>query len=855
MPDNVIGSAWVEIVGRPEAGFAGKLERSLKVETDKAERGAARAGERFGTVFGRGVALGVRGINTTLDGVLRTAGRVGAQALHTVGFAAVGAGVAVGAMFVQGARDAAAYQTLQLKTAAVIASTGNIAGLSVKGVDSLAASLESLSGVDETLIIQSENVLATFTRIRNQQGAGNDIFDQATKAALNLSVAMGGDLQGATLQVGKALSDPVAGLTALSRVGVRFTEQQRQQITALVGSGNALGAQKVILAELTTEFGGMAEAAGKGFQGSMARAKDAVTDLMREIATPFLDDFAVAASYVADVVEHTVGPAIKGFIADFQTGTGVAGDIRDVLREVWDVAANKVYPAITDLVQGFQDGTGAGGDIRDLLADVRDVGEAAGRVIGDVIVPAAKDIAAVLVPAIHGLADVLKPLFDFIADHDELFTDIVIGAVGLAAAFKVMSTYTKLKELLIGISVGEAAVGDAALVAEGRVGGLAGKLSKLGNILKVIGFGPAAIVTLAGLSSLHEAHKANEKNDALAQQVKDLKALGDAQKSASAAAALGVTPIGGLGSSQYLSDSKRSANETSAGVQLLNDAMRFQAGTAKQVAAALDSGDPKRDLKFQKARAAAAAGVKGVADAANKALDTNLQLALAGAAEKAAKAAAAAATKTLQAARDVIDKQLDHIKDRIREIADFRTSVVNDALGQADITKLRGEAGAPTTVAGIQTLLQQQLHETFAFNRNLASLSHAGLSSDLLKQLSAAGSDQGGALATALAHASGGQIAEINRLTAHDRNLATALGQTATTVVFGPETEKRLTAQQRSLEAALARNQRALDRIAGTLDRAPAQTGAATAAALNGTAGRSQARGKAASGSTAVRTP
>ena len=52
----------------------------------------------------------------------------------------------------------------------------------------------NLSGVDDELIASAENVLLTFTNIRNVVGEGNDIFDQATLAALDMSTALGTDL-------------------------------------------------------------------------------------------------------------------------------------------------------------------------------------------------------------------------------------------------------------------------------------------------------------------------------------------------------------------------------------------------------------------------------------------------------------------------------------------------------------------------------------------------------------------------------------------------------------------------------------------------------------------------------------
>lgn len=248
---------------------------------------------------------------------------------HFANFKTTALGVFAGNLLTKGAsalvgtigdavQAAADYQKLGFQTESVLKSTGNAANTSVKGIQDLASELEYLSGVDEALIINSENVLATFTKVSNGVGAGNDIFDQATKAALNMSSALGTDLQGSTLQIGKALNDPIKGITALSRAGVSFTEQQKDQIKALAKSGDTLGAQKLILGELTTEFGGAAEAAGKGFNGSMARLKDTVADTTRDIATKFLPTIANVADGLSML--------IKGDLGGFSTKMKELGD-------------------------------------------------------------------------------------------------------------------------------------------------------------------------------------------------------------------------------------------------------------------------------------------------------------------------------------------------------------------------------------------------------------------------------------------------------------------------------------------------------------------------------------------------
>lgn len=284
---------------------------------------------------------------------LRSVGREGSKLGSTLKTGlAIGAGVA-GAALVSSFKDAVtaaeSYATVQRKTAAVIKSTGNAARISVKGVAALAGSIEAATGVDEELIISAQNVLATFTQVRNGIGKGNKVFDRATQAAVDMSAALGGDLQGATVQLGKALNDPIKGITALSRSGVSFTKQQKDQIKALVESGKTLQAQKLILAEVEKEFGGAAAAAGgQGFTGALNRAKDAFGDLTRDLAArvlPSLTRFADWFSTVgvpklrdfATFVTTKAVPAIRGAFAKLGTlapKIDLRGTLRNIIRDV-----------------------------------------------------------------------------------------------------------------------------------------------------------------------------------------------------------------------------------------------------------------------------------------------------------------------------------------------------------------------------------------------------------------------------------------------------------------------------------------------------------------------------------------
>jgi hypothetical protein len=279
-------------------------DKSLSSTLDKGSKSAGK----FGAVLGK------------VGGVMKS-GLAGGAAIAGVGIAAVGKFV------FDGIKSAASYQKVLAKTAQVLKSTGNVAGTSVEGIKNMAASLESMSGVDEELIINSQNVLATFTNIRNV--GKNKIFDMATKSALDMSVALGSDLQGASIQVGKALNDPIKGVSALSKVGVSFTESQKKVIKKLVETGKTAEAQKIILKELNKEFGGQAAAAGKGFEGSMARAQDAISDTGREIGIMLLPKLASAAEWLA----KKIPVAVENFKAGWK-GIGKGGDISALARSL-----------------------------------------------------------------------------------------------------------------------------------------------------------------------------------------------------------------------------------------------------------------------------------------------------------------------------------------------------------------------------------------------------------------------------------------------------------------------------------------------------------------------------------------
>lgn len=188
--------------------------------------------------------------------------------------AAVGA-VTVFKGFVAEAREAGRVTRI---TESVIRSTGGAAKISADAVGTLAERLSNKTAIDDEVIQSGANLLLTFKNVRNEVGAGANIFDRATAAAVDLSAVGFGDVAGSSKMLGKALNDPIKGLTALGRAGVTFTDQQKKQIETLVKSGRVLEAQKIILQEVESQVGGAAAAAAD----PMKRLGVIVDNLVRE---------------------------------------------------------------------------------------------------------------------------------------------------------------------------------------------------------------------------------------------------------------------------------------------------------------------------------------------------------------------------------------------------------------------------------------------------------------------------------------------------------------------------------------------------------------------------------------------
>ena len=163
-------------------------------------------------------------------------------------------------------------------------STGNTAGYTSEQLQKMASDLQSKTIFgDEAILKDATAQLLTFTNISGEQ------FARTQKAALDLATRLDGDLKGASIQLGKALNDPIANLSALSRSGIQFSTDQKTVIKSLTETGRLAEAQTLILDELEKQYGGSAEAAAAAGMGGIKQLQNSFGDLQEEFGKVISD--------------------------------------------------------------------------------------------------------------------------------------------------------------------------------------------------------------------------------------------------------------------------------------------------------------------------------------------------------------------------------------------------------------------------------------------------------------------------------------------------------------------------------------------------------------------------------------
>ncbi|MGZ3677040.1 MAG: phage tail protein [Ktedonobacterales bacterium] len=272
-------------------------------------------------------------------------------------------------------------QNVMAQTNAVIQSTHGAAGMSAQAVSDLAGSLSKIIPIDDETIQSTENLLLTFT------GIHKETFPAATKAALDMSVALGQDTKSSAVQLGKALNDPIKGVSALQKVGVSFNDKQKELIATYMKHGDTAKAQGVILQELQKEFGKAGTAAGDTLAGKLTIAQTQFGNIKETIGNAFLPILSKVLDKVTPLIEK-MGDKLPGAIAKAED---LFHKIEPTLKNIVDGIGN-VVTKVGEFVNFLQTHQAAMDAFKAGLAGI-------GIVIAGILIPALTGMAASAIAA------------------------------------------------------------------------------------------------------------------------------------------------------------------------------------------------------------------------------------------------------------------------------------------------------------------------------------------------------------------------------------------------------------------------------------------------------------------------
>jgi hypothetical protein len=273
---------------------------------------------------------------TTMGDKIAKFGKVAAVALLAAGTAAV----AFGAKAIQ-AGEAAATSNARIdqinKSMGLFGdSTNEVTASLVNYANEVARS----TGIDQNSIKATQAKLLTFKEIAKTADQVNGNFQRATKAAIDLGAAGFGTAETNAVALGKALNDPIKGITALTRSGVTFTESEKERIKVLVESNKVGEAQNMILAAIETQVGGTAEATSNATD----RIKVGLSQVTETIGLALLPAFEQVTAFLLD----KVFPAFQAYVLP------IVKDLSNFIQENFAPLLQNVFiPIVQSLLKAW----------------------------------------------------------------------------------------------------------------------------------------------------------------------------------------------------------------------------------------------------------------------------------------------------------------------------------------------------------------------------------------------------------------------------------------------------------------------------------------------------------------------
>jgi len=226
-----------------------------------------------------------------------------------------------------GLQNSEEYELANVKLSASLEATGRTSVGTSQLMFDYAKQLSDTTLVTREQALSSEALLATFKNIPT------DKFDQIIKGAQGLAELTGRDMSSVVIALGKALEDPTKSLDALRRMGIQFTESQKEMMKTLQAQGDLMDAQVPIYQRLNA-----AEKVAEAEHDTLAGSIHDLSEKWKEFTITLADDtgiseFAKTTASNLAMLFGTMGHGVTEIVVGFdEFASGVAETQAELLQ-------------------------------------------------------------------------------------------------------------------------------------------------------------------------------------------------------------------------------------------------------------------------------------------------------------------------------------------------------------------------------------------------------------------------------------------------------------------------------------------------------------------------------------------
>jgi hypothetical protein len=335
---------------------------------------------------------------------------------------------------------AEAAETAQNRLEAVAKATGVFGAETQKVTDRLgefAQANEMRLAVDDKVIKGVQAQLLSFKALGSSADEVGGAFDRATVAAFDMAAAGFGSAEGNATALGKALENPVKGVSALAKMGTTFTDQQKEQIRVLQESGDLLGAQEIILGEVESQYGGVAEATadasdklGLAFDNIKETAGAALLPVFAELVEGLLPVTEMLGTTLADAFTE-LSPVLTDIVGMLPSLLSAFVPLIPILGELAGIFLEMVVQFLPIFVELFE-------QLLPVIAELAPI-------IADVFLMALQELMPVFLLLIDALMPIVEALLPVLLD-----LIITLAPVFVTLIEKMMPLIEKVLPMFIG---------------------------------------------------------------------------------------------------------------------------------------------------------------------------------------------------------------------------------------------------------------------------------------------------------------------------------------------------------------------------------------------------------------------